>query len=284
MATEMFASPQQVEVLEEMALHLRHAAEGALLVAAANDAEVQRRLTQALVRRLAGEMTFHSFRFSLDRLSLAAYMRSLPHPVDQAVLLAEGLDELPDEARGRALVSLNLEREALRWAGYSILLWVRPRTLTELPFKAGDFWAWRSASFLFDETVLRAVAPERFPPPEEVARLRVRMENYQRDLARPDLAPRLRARMERELALVQRQLSLVALREAATAEADRARLRMAYCTYLANTFRWLDFRGILQTRKPILLPLEEVFVALHTVPQAVDEKELPSALEGLRGG
>jgi len=273
----MFVSPQQAEALEELALHLRHATGGVLLVAAASDAENQRVLTQALVGRLADEMTFPSFRFSPNRLSLAAHLRSLPRPATPAVLLVEGLDELPDEAREWVLASLNLERETLRWAGYSILLWVRPRTLTELPFKAGDFWAWRSGSFLFDETVLSAVAPERVPPPEEVADLRARAENYRRDLARPGLGPRARARVERELALVQRQLSLVALREAATAQADRARLRAAYCTHLVNSFRWLDVRGILQTRKPILLPLEEVFVALHTVPQERAEERHAAA-------
>ena len=283
MATQIFASPRQAEVLEELALHLRHATGGCLLVAAASDAEVQRLLTQALVGQLADEMAFPTFHFSPNRLSLAAHLRSLPRPAKSGVLLVEGLDELPDEARERALASLNLERETLRWAGYSILLWVRPRTLTELPFKAGDFWAWRSGSFLFDETVLRAVAPERYPPPEEVEQLRKRAKNYRRELERPDLAPRLRARAEQELALVQRQLSLVALREAATAEADRARLRAAYCTHLADSFRWLDFRGILQTRKPILLPLDDIFVALHTVPQARAEKELPSASGGPEG-
>ena len=265
---EMFASAQQAEMMDELILHLRHAVEGCLLVVAASDAEAQRLLTRALIRRLAGEVASDSFRFSAGQLSLAAHVRSLPRPSGPTVLLVEGLDELPPQARERAMASLNLERESLRWAGYSILLWVRPRTLTELPFTAGDFWAWRSASFLFDDTVLRAVAPERLPSPEEVERLREQAQSYRSDLARPDLAPRLRARVERELALVQRQLSLVALREAATAEADRDQLRVAYCTHLANSYRWLDFRGILQTRKPILMSLDEVFVALNAVPQA----------------
>jgi hypothetical protein len=174
MATQVSVSARQIESLGELALHLRHAEGGCLLVAAASDDESQSRLTRDLVGWLEGEMTFLSFRFRRDRLSLVAYLRSLSPPAGPTVLMVEGLDELPDEARERAMAALNLERETLRWAGYSILLWVRPRTLTELPFKAGDFWAWRSGSFLFDESVLSAVAPERSLPPVEVARLRKR--------------------------------------------------------------------------------------------------------------
>jgi hypothetical protein len=68
MATQVSVSARQLESLGELALHLRHAEGGCLLVAAASDDETQSRLTQDLMGWLGGEITFLSFRFRRDRL------------------------------------------------------------------------------------------------------------------------------------------------------------------------------------------------------------------------
>ena len=135
--------------LEKMAQHLRHSERSTLLIASTADAELERALADELARRLAGH-ALREFRFSPSQLSLPNFLRSLPAPDGQAMVFAYGLDDLPNGERRRAIEELNLSRETLRWAGYAVVLWLRPPSLTELTFQAPDFYAVRSGLFDFD--------------------------------------------------------------------------------------------------------------------------------------
>jgi hypothetical protein len=42
-----------------------------------------------------------------------------------------------------------------------------------------------------------------------------------------------------------------------------AELRQRYCDYVLRTCQWLDFRGLLQVRNVVRLPLDEVFIPLQ---------------------
>jgi len=52
----------------------------------------------------------------------------------------------------------------------------------------------------------------------------------------------------------------------ATAGPDLDRLREEYLAFLANSYRRLDFRGIVQTKTHVELPLAEVYVSLNVAP------------------
>jgi len=58
-----------------------------------------------------------------------------------------------------------------------------------------------------------------------------------------------------------RQQMLARLRLFAPAVLDE--LRQRYCDYVVRTYQWLDFRGLLQLRNVVRLPLDEVFVPLQ---------------------
>jgi hypothetical protein len=49
---------------------------------------------------------------------------------------------------------------------------------------------------------------------------------------------------------------------------NRDALRRDYLAYLSESYRWLDFRGILQMREIVRLPVEQIFVPLKTTPSA----------------
>jgi len=64
-----------------------------------------------------------------------------------------------------------------------------------------------------------------------------------------------------------RLLELADLQALAGADLDRLReLREEYLAFLANSYRRLDFRGIVQTRNPVELDLAEVYVSLNVAP------------------
>ena len=266
--------------LEALTLSLRHAAaRPCLLIVAASDPATETEIAAEVRRRLAGEMDFTDLFFSPDRLSLSHHLRDLPSPPGAAVVMAFGLDDLPARARAQALAALNLGRETLRHVPYSVVLWLRPATLGEIQFKAPDFFAWRSAVYNFDRA-LTAVAPDRTVPPPEAERLRDLAARYREQLADPRLAPDLRAHLSHDLARIERDLATFDLQRAAGAGEARpgepvsqAELRGKYLAYLANTYRWLGFEGILQTRKAILLPLDEIYIPLRATPAGSSRRE-----------
>ena len=111
------------------------------------------------------------------------------------------------------------------------------------------------------------MAPERVPTDAQVTAYRQRVAEYEKRLRDPRLGAPLRARFRRELDTLRSQISAYELRVAASDQVTDRRnldaLRRRYLVHLANSFRWLDFRGILQTRKPVMLPLAEIYVSLR---------------------
>ncbi len=146
---------QWVEQLAEIRTMLETAGRGCLLVVTTTDPALERGLAGILREALDGRAGEYIF----DRYypSLSAWMETLP-PDGPRVVLVHGLDDLPTDARARALRHLNREREALARAGRSVVLFVRPETVQDLIFQAGDFWAWRAGLYTFEA------------PPDEAAR------------------------------------------------------------------------------------------------------------------
>lgn len=216
-----------------------------------------------------GELAFLDFTFAPEQFSLIRHLAALPAPQGASVVSAHGLDDLPARARAQTLAALNLGRETLRHVGYSVVLWVRPATLGELQFQAGDFYAWRSGTFVFDRA-LATVAPDRAVPPQEAERLRSQAERYRQQLSAAGLSPDLKARLGRDLIRLERELSVFDLQQAAGGEgalpASQDELYQSYLTYLRNTYRWLGFEGIWQTHKAVLLPLDEIYIPLRATP------------------
>ncbi|MBV8859778.1 MAG: HEAT repeat domain-containing protein, partial [Acidobacteria bacterium] len=154
---------------------------------------------------------------SVEQLSLSYLLSSLPPPSDRSVVFVFGLDDLPTAQRDIAINALNWGRERLRWTGYSIVLWVRPRTPSDIGNKAPDFFSWRSNVFEFD---IPANQNER---KLAIAKLKTRSAN------------------------------------------SLGNLRQLYCAYILRTYEWVSYRGILQLRNVIKLPLENIFVPLNVV-------------------
>lgn len=268
----MNAYPTLDRQMNSMVTHLRHATEApCLLIAATNDAAVETKVANGLRRRLGGQFAYLDFTFTPKTLNLPSYLAALPPPGRPAILYAFGLDDLPPRERQRAIRALNLGRETLVRVPYSLVLWVRPATLGELPFQAGDFWAWRSGTYLFDRA-LSGVAPEPIPTAAEATRLRRQAKEYEEYLRSAHLSAPLRARFRGELDAVRRQISGYELRLAAdeqkTVSPDLGTLRRRYLTYLADTYRWLEFSGIMQVRDVPRLPMADVFVPLKVTPPA----------------
>ena len=61
------------------------------------------------------------------------------------------------------------------------------------------------------------------------------------------------------------------------APATLQELRQRYCDYVVRTYQWLDFRGLLQLRNVVRLPLEDVFVPLEAIT-TLDYLLLPESL------
>ena len=51
-------------------------------------------------------------------------------------------------------------------------------------------------------------------------------------------------------------------------------LRQRYLNYVVSTYRWLDFRGLMQVRNLVRLPLKDVFVPLQTEIEKQEAREL----------
>lgn len=221
--------------LERLAEHLHLSNRGTLLIVTARDAEAEGVLSDELAHRLRGQVNVRCFRFGdSGQLSLSRHLRTLPYPPGQEALFVFGLDDLTPDNRDDAILALNLGRERLAQAGYSVVLWVRPATLSDLISRAPDFFSWRSGVFEFD-----------LP-------------------ADP----------------VRRQEILATLRLSAAHGMDELYVR--YLDYLIASFRWLDFRGLLQVRNVVRLPLEEVYVPLAGVEYGMEGMErFPNETEPL---
>jgi HEAT repeat protein len=212
--------------LERIIKHLGLSDRGTLLIVTTPDADAETVLADELAHRLSGRVNVRRFRFGDDsQLSLSRHLRTLPHPPGQEALFVSGLDDLSPDDRSDAILALNLGRERLAQAGYSVVLWVRPASLTDLTSRAPDFFSWRSGVFQLDL-------------PSDA---------------------------------VQRQEMVAALRLSASTGMDEPHIR--YLDYLIASFRWLDFRGLLQVRNVVRLPLEEVYVPLAGVEYGVRSKE-----------
>ncbi|MFN3762511.1 MAG: NACHT domain-containing protein, partial [Anaerolineae bacterium] len=168
------------EQLTQMRMRLETAGRGCLLVVATTDRNLEEGLADVLTEAMNGQAL--SWTFDPAYPSLAAYLETLP-PDGSRVVLAHGLDDLPQEARTRALHYLNREREALARTGRAIVLFIRPETVHDLTFQAGDFWAWRSGVFEFtappDEPLRQeALAALRLSLPAPLEALRRRYLEY----------------------------------------------------------------------------------------------------------
>jgi len=140
-----FASGQPLaEPLEHLAVQLQLSTTGCLMIAVADDELTRREVIAELGRRLFGDVALSEFEFTSEQLSLAVHLRRLLPPTSPSAILVYGLSELPLAGRAQAIQYLNVERETLREAGYSVVLWVNSATVPELTFKAPDFWAWKS--------------------------------------------------------------------------------------------------------------------------------------------
>ncbi len=168
------------EQLNDIRTTLEATGQGCLLIVATTDPALEKDLADLLTEALDGRV--ESWTFDPSYPSLAAYLGTLP-PDGPRVVLAHGLDRLPAEARTRALRHLNREREALARTGRSIVLFIRPETVHDLTFQAGDFWSWRSGFYEFeapsDESARReALAALRLGLPASLEGLRRRYLEY----------------------------------------------------------------------------------------------------------
>ncbi len=202
-----------------MARHMERASGSVVLLATASDDELERAVAEALAERLSG-IALRDFRFEPGKPGLPAFLRSLPLPDGPSAVLAHGLDDLPGEERRRAIDDLNMGRETIRWTGHSVVLWLRPESLSDLPFRAPDFFAVRSQ-------LIQLIWPDRPASRDE---------------------------------------ALGALRMGTVSEHET--LRRRYRSYVLASYRWLDFRGLLQVRTIVRLKLEDLFVPLRAEKEA----------------
>ena len=137
------------EHLQEILTHLRMAEKGSLLFVAVDDGELQDGLVSALKEHLDGQVGLSEHHLDPAYPSLGGYLRTLPPPPGRAGILVYGLDDLPEEARERAFRYLNTEREVMRIAGRSIVLFLRPEAVPELLRRSPDFCVWSSGLFEF---------------------------------------------------------------------------------------------------------------------------------------
>jgi HEAT repeat protein/energy-coupling factor transporter ATP-binding protein EcfA2 len=122
---------------------------GCLLLVAVDDEDIRGGIVAALKEHLDGQVDLSEHSLDPTYPSLGAYLRTLPSPTGRAAVLVYGLDELPKEAKERAFFYLNLEREIMRLAGRSVVLFIKSDTVPELMRRAPDFCAWSSGLFDF---------------------------------------------------------------------------------------------------------------------------------------
>ena len=137
------------EQVQEILEHLRMAERGCLLLVAVDDEKVQEGIVSALKEHLDGQMELSEHALDPTYPSLGAYLRTLPPPTGRAAVLVYGLDDLSEEAKERAFRYLNLEREVMRLAGRSVVLFIKSDTVPELMQRSPDFYAWSSGLFEF---------------------------------------------------------------------------------------------------------------------------------------
>jgi len=223
------ASLELTQEMKRLARHLQKVEAAALFIASTANVEIERALAEELQGRLHGRVV-REFRFVPQRFDLPRFLNTLPLPEGRPLIFATGLSDLLPANRARAIELLNLGRETLRWMGYSVVLWVRPVTLSELMFQAPDFFAVRSGMFTFEL------------PADGV---------------------------ERDGLLRTLQLN---------SAASPDELRGRYLNYIAATYRWLDFRGLMQVRNLVRLPLKDVFVPLSAEEES-KRRELRELIE-----
>jgi formylglycine-generating enzyme required for sulfatase activity len=269
------------EPLERLAIQLQASTAGCLIIAVANDEATRREAVAELGRRLFGHVALSEFHFLPDRLSLAQHLRRLLPPTGPSAVLADGLSQLPAADRAQAMQYLNVERETLREAGYSVVLWIEAATMSELTFKAPDFWVWCSAICEFRLDLSREIG---FTPSplarlelKEADRLRRLNALYEEQMTPPPANLSLAADLFLNLSKVGEQLGEPPERvqewrqrayQLLSEAGDVRELRRDYLAYLSESCRWLDFRGILQMRQVVRLPTAEVFVPLKVTPPA----------------
>jgi NACHT domain len=209
--------------LQLLALHLLRG-QSSLLIVSSPDRAAERALADELRFRTKGEVAISEATLApapVERLSLSHHLSALPPPSGKSALFVFGLDDLSPADRSTAINAMNWGRERLRWAGYSVVLWVRPGTPGVLGNRAPDFFSWRSDVF---------------------------------DFSFPNDA-------------VEREQTLARLRLTAPSPVDE--LRRRYCDFVRQTHQWLDFRGLLQLRNVVRLPLDDVFVPLQATEPEV---------------
>lgn len=138
--------------LARLLAQLRLSRSGALLIAVANDPLTRRAVTDRLLQDGQAYLAFAQFRFTDERLSLMDFIREGQPP--QTVIVADGLSDLADEPRRKAILGLNRQRNVLGGSGCSIVLWVAEAHVPELTYHAGDFWAWHAAQYYFPDSDL----------------------------------------------------------------------------------------------------------------------------------
>ncbi|MBI4850315.1 MAG: NACHT domain-containing protein [Acidobacteria bacterium] len=146
---------EERDLLEQITLLEAYLLSGpnCLLIVATSDNDIEKGISEEIKLRIEREVSVNTFTYSsnsIDELSLSQQLSNLPKPSRRSVLFVFGLDDLPKDSRNIAINALNWGRETLKWAGYSVVLWVRLGTPPELGNRAPDFFSWRSDVFEFD--------------------------------------------------------------------------------------------------------------------------------------
>ncbi len=147
--------PEERDLLEQIALLEAYLLSGpdCLLIVATSNSQTEKGICEELKLRIKNEVSIETFTYnsnSIEELSLSQQLSQLPKPSERSVLFVFGLDNLSKDSRDIAINALNWGRERLRWAGYSVVLWVKLGTPAELGNRAPDFFSWRSDVFEFD--------------------------------------------------------------------------------------------------------------------------------------
>jgi formylglycine-generating enzyme required for sulfatase activity len=197
--------------LERMVAQLQLSTTGCLIITVADDELTRREVVAELGKRLFDDVVLSEFEFTPEQLSLAVHLRRLLPPTGPSAILAYGLSELSPAERAQAIQHLNVERETLRDAGYSVALWVDSATVPELTFKAPDFWAWRSGvcEFKLDLSKERGFVPSPLARLglAEADRLRRLKQLYEEQVATPPPNLSLAAELYLNLSKVYKQLA-----------------------------------------------------------------------------
>jgi tetratricopeptide (TPR) repeat protein len=268
--------------MERLALTL-HDTENARIVlvelddpyATRNDPFLLRREAMAEVAlRLFGKYTITEYRFDAANIeSLPRFCRALSkRPI---CVFAYGLETLRRNnlaAYEDALALLNNQREDIRDAHVSVVLFAMPEDYHALLKTAPDFADWRSASVKFVVPRVDALRPTPLGrlSPQEADSLRRQEGHYREMLSRPVLRDFLKAEYNRNLGEILIKLGnteeaetvFAVARELSQSQFDIAATRNQYLDHIIGTHNSINPRGIMQTERSVSLPLDEVYIAL----------------------